>query len=91
MTTAEITTKAKEYRELQAMIRELETSAEAVKAVLIAEMESRGADMLQVDIFTIKYTTYTSNRIDTAALKNELPDIAARYTRVTESKRFQVA
>ena len=34
------------------------------------------------------YKTVTSSRIDTAALKTELPDIAAQYTKTTETKRF---
>ena len=34
------------------------------------------------------YKTVTSSRIDTTALKTALPDIAARYTKTTEIKRF---
>ena len=91
MTIFDITGKAKEYREIQAMIKELEGEAEALKATMIAELEAQNTDTLQADVFTIKWTSYTSNRIDSTALKNELPEIAARYTRTTEAKRFQVA
>ena len=34
------------------------------------------------------YKTVTSSRLDTAALKQALPDIAAQYTKTTETKRF---
>ena len=34
------------------------------------------------------YKTVTSSRIDTTALKTALPDIAAQYTKMTETKRF---
>ena len=34
------------------------------------------------------YKTVTSSRLDTAALKTALPDIAARYTKTTATKRF---
>ena len=34
------------------------------------------------------YKTVTSSRIDTAALKTALPDIAAQYTKTTATKRF---
>ena len=34
------------------------------------------------------YKTVTSSRIDTTALKTALPDIAAQYTKTTETKRF---
>ena len=91
MTKQEITKTAREYRELQMMIKELEAEAETLKAEMIAHMEEQGASILQADILTIKWTDYTINRIDTTTLKKELPDIAARYTKTTESKRFQVA
>ena len=91
MSSTELTTKARDYRELQAMIKELEAEADALKAAIIAEMEARGADTLQADVSTIKYTAYSSNRVDTTALKKELSDIAARYTKTTAARRFQVA
>ena len=91
MTIVEITEKAKQYRELQTFIKQLEEEAEALKAAMIAEMEAQNTDTLQADIFTIKWTAYKSSRLDTTALKNELPEIAARYLRTTEARRFQVA
>jgi predicted phage-related endonuclease len=86
-----LTSKAREYREILAMIQELEEEAEALKAAMIAEMEVQEVDTLQADIFTIRYTKYQSSRVDTTALKKELPDVAARYTKTTETRRFQVA
>ena len=91
MTTGEITNKAKEYRELQAMIKQLQEEADALRGVITAEMDAQGVETLQADIFTIRWTMYASSRVDTAALKKELPDVAARYTRTMEARRFQVA
>ena len=34
------------------------------------------------------YKTVTSSRIDTAALKRNAPDIAEKYTKTTDTKRF---
>lgn len=34
------------------------------------------------------YKTVTSSRLDTVALKQALPDIAAQYTKTTATKRF---
>ena len=91
MSTLEITGKALEWRKLQTMIRELEAQAEAIKAAITAEMDARRTDTMQADIFTIRWTVYTSSRLDATALKRELPDVAARYTRTTEARRFQIA
>lgn len=91
MSTIEITTKAREYRELQAMIRELEAEAEAVKAAITAELDALGVDTLQADIFTIKHTAYQSTRIDSSRLKAEHPDLYSEYSKTVEARRFQVA
>jgi len=91
MSSVDIVKAAKDYRELQAMIKELEAEADAIKANITAHMEAVNAETLQADVFTIKYTAYTTQRIDTAAIKKELPDVAARYTKTTEARRFQVA
>jgi predicted phage-related endonuclease len=90
MTQLDITKAAKDYRELQAMIKELENEAEAIKATLTSHMDTQQIDILQADIYTIKWTYYTSQRVDTASLKKELPEVAARYTKTTEARRFQI-
>jgi len=91
MTTQEITTKIREYKELQAYVRELEEELEATKAAIISEMEARKVNTLLADVYTVKYQTYSSTRIDTTAFKAELPDVAAKYTKTTEARRFSVA
>ncbi|MDL2281371.1 hypothetical protein LJC10_05920 [Selenomonadales bacterium OttesenSCG-928-I06] len=91
MTTLEINGKAKTYRELQTYIKQLEEEAEELKAVITAEMAARGVEVLEADVFTIRYTKYQSSRLDTATLKEELPEIASRYTKTVEARRFQVA
>jgi len=90
MTQNELKKAAYDYRDLQTMIKELEADAEAIKAAIIAHLDAENIDTVQADVFTIKHTPYTSSRIDTAAIKKELPDIAARYTKTTETRRFQV-
>jgi predicted phage-related endonuclease len=91
MSTVEITNAAKEYREIQIFIKQLQDEADALKATITAEMDARQTDTLQTDIFIIRYTAYQSSRLDSATLKNEHPDIAARYTKTTEARRFSVA
>ena len=78
------------YKELQVFIKQLEDEAEGLKATITAEMDARQTDNLTVDVFTVKWTAYTSSRVDTSAIKRELPDIAARYTKTTEARRFSI-
>ena len=91
MTIMDMANTAREYRELQAMIKELEGQADGLKQAMISEMDSRKVDRLQAGEYEIRWGVYESGRLDTAALRRELPDVADRYTRPTTSTRFQVA
>ena len=91
MTIIEITGKAKEYRDILSFIRQLEDESEALKVAMIDELKSRNTDTLQTDIFTIRLAKYCSTRIDTATLKKDLPDVAAKYSKMTEMCRFTVS
>jgi len=90
MTQLDINKAAKDYRELQGMIRELENEAEAIKSTLTTYMEVREIDTLTADIFTIRWMSYTTQRVDTTSLKKDLPELAAKYTKTTEARRFQI-
>ena len=89
MTTAEIITKARELRELQALIEEAQQEAEAIKDDLKAAMGD--AEELRAGEYRITWKSVTSSRIDTTALKKALPDLARQFTRETVSRRFMVA
>ena len=91
MSRIELATKAKDYRAIQAMIQELQDEADAIKAEIIGEMKRQGTDTIQADIFTIKWTEYTTSRIDTAALKAALPELAEQFSITSTARRFQVA
>lgn len=91
MTTKDLAATIHEFKEIQAYIKQLEAEAEALKAAMIAEMESKGIDNLQVDVYTVRYTEYESKRLDTTAIKAELPDLAERFTKITKTRRFSVA
>ena len=91
MTTENMLTTAREFRTIKAMIEELEAEAEALKQQMIRELDNRKIEELKVGDYTIRHSLYQSSRLDTTALKRELPDIAAQYTKLTTSTRFQVA
>ena len=91
MTMNEITTTARNYREIQAMIKELEAEAESLKQTMIREMDARQEEELAAGEYKIRYMVYESSRIDTTALKKALPEVAEQFTKKTAATRFQVA
>lgn len=88
MSTNELTTKIREYRELQALIEEAEQEAEAIKAVIKAYMgdseELRAGDK-------VTWKPVKSARFDTAAFKATHAELYQQYAKTTESRRFCVA
>ena len=67
--------------ELDAAITSLEDS---IKAVMGDE------ELLTAGVYKVSWKTFTSTRVDTTALKKELPDIAAQYTKQTTARRFSI-
>lgn len=91
MSKNELMAKVQELKEWEALQKEMEEIMENLKDEIKAEMDAQDTELMHVGIFTIRYQTITSNRIDTKAIKLELPELAARYTKPSVSRRFQVA
>lgn len=70
---------------------EAAATVEALKDQLKAQMQAAGVDTLAGAEHKATYKAVTSSRVDTTALKKELPEIAARYTKTTETRRFTFA
>ena len=70
-----------------------ETAAiiDGLKDTIKAYMTENGIDTLSGDEHKATYKSVTSSRIDTTAIKNDLPEVAARYSKTTTSKRFTFA
>lgn len=80
--------KIKELRQLMRMREELQAEIDALQDAIKAEMQAEGVDTLRGNDYKVTWKVYTSTRIDTAALKRDLPDVAERYSKTTESRRF---
>ena len=91
MSTNEMTTTAKTYREIQAEIKALEEQADALKQQMITEMDARNVEELAAGEYTIRWSLYESSRLDAAKLKADHGDLYALYSKKTVSTRFQVA
>ena len=89
MSINEMEAKARELRQLQNLIEEAQAEAEALKDTIKAAMGD--SESIQAGEHKITWKAVTSSRIDTAALKKALPDVAERFTKETTVRRFTVA
>lgn len=89
MSINEMERKVREMRELQALIEEATAEVEALKDTIKAAMGD--SESVQAGEYRITYKAVTTSRIDTAALKKAVPDLAAQFTKTTTARRFCVA
>lgn len=91
MSISELDMKVKELRELKRMADELAGEIEALQDGIKAHMTEQNTDTLTGTDWKITWREVVSNRLDGTSLKKELPDIAARYTKASVSRRFTLA
>lgn len=89
MSINELESKARELRQLQALIDEAQQEAEAIKDAIKAAMGD--SEAVVAGEYKITWKTVTTARIDTSALKKAMPEVAAAFTRGTTVRRFCVA
>ena len=89
MSTNELESKVRELRQLQALIEEAEAEAETIQDAIKAFMGETEA--IRAGEYQITWKTIKSTRLDTAALRKALPDVAQAFTRETVCRRFSVA
>ena len=85
MSMNEMESKIRELRQLQNLIEEAQAEAEAIKA------QMGDAEELRAGEYKVTWKAVTASRLDTAALKKALPEVAERFTKTTTSRRFCVA
>lgn len=90
MTLQEIESKIKEYKELQRMADELSAEMDKIKDELKVEFENQHTDTITTNAYKISFKAVTSKRVDTTALKKDLPDVAEKFTKETTTKRFTI-
>ena len=86
MSINEIKAKAEELKELKAMQEELAAEISAIENEIKAAMGDQ--EQIIAGGYKITWKTVTTSRLDSAALKKALPDIAAKFMKQTTSKRF---
>lgn len=78
----------KELAEYIRMQEEAAAMVESLKDQLKERMTAAGVESLAGAEHKATYKAVTSSRVDTTALKKELPEVAARYTKTTTARRF---
>lgn len=89
MSINEMESKARELRQLQSLIEEATAEAEALKDAIKAAMGD--SEEVRAGEYRITWKSVTSSRLDTAALKKSLPEVAERFTKLQTTRRFCVA
>ena len=86
MSSNEMDSKIKELRELRRMAKELATEIDSIQDTIKRHMDAEGVDTISSTDWRV-----TSARLDTAALKKALPELAKQFTKTTTARRFCVA
>ena len=91
MTNKQLDNRVKKLQSIEAQMKELEGQADAIRAEIKADLESKGEDEHDTGSFMIRWKEIISRRIDTKALKAALPDVFAAYSRESTSRRLTIA
>lgn len=91
MSTIEITTKIEELKELESLIEEAKTEAEALRDAIKAEMLARDTEELEAGAYIVRWTSVLTQRFDTTNFKKVMPDVYKAYTKQVASRRFSIA
>ena len=91
MSTIEISAKIAELQELEALIEEAKAEADSIRDEIKNEMLNRNTEELTAGQYIVRYTTVLSNRFDSTAFKEVMPDVYKAYTKQTASRRFTIS
>lgn len=90
MTERKLNNRVKKWLEIREQIKALEEQKTALEEEIKAEFTD-GREEIKTGAFLIRWTRYTSARIDSTKLKHDLPDVYKLYTKITEGRKFSVA
>ena len=91
MTNKQIDNRIKKLQGLEAQVKDLEAQAEAIRAELKADLESKGETEHNTGSFIIRWKEIISSRLDSKALKAALPDVFESFSRESVTHRFTIA
>ena len=80
MSINELQSKVNELRELYRMADELESEIDAIQDAIKAHMAASGVDTLNGTNYKITWKASTRSHLNARALREENPELIARYT-----------
>ena len=91
MATNELVSKLNELTELRRMAEDISAEIEAIQNEIKAHMTESDTDTITAGAFRVTWKAVISTRIDTTALRKDLPEIWHEYGKTTTTRRFNVA
>lgn len=91
MSSNELDMRVDKIRSLKRLIEEAEAEITGIEDEIKARMTELDTDELRGGTCKVTWKQVSSTRIDSKALKKELPDIAAKYSNITTYRRFLIA
>jgi len=91
MSQKEMNSMVRKLRKLKQKQSELQAEIDGLTDSIKAEMTARSVDELAGTDWKVTWKSVTSARLDTTALKRELPDLALRFTKTSNYRRFCLA
>ena len=91
MATNELISKLNDLAQLRRMADDLDAEITAIQDEIKEHMAAAQTDTLTAGAFRVVWKSVTSTRIDTAALRRELPEVWQEYGKTSTTKRFTVS
>ena len=91
MSSTEILSLVEQYKEAQQLIEAAQAEMDELKRLITEEMVRRDVDTMDAGTHKVRYQIVTSSRLDSKGLKSAAPELAARFTKTTTSRRFSIA
>lgn len=90
MSPHDIIAKLHDLAELRRMADDINAEIEALQDVIKAHMEETATDTINAGQYKVTWKPVTSTRIDTTALRKDLPEVWQEYGKTTTTRRFNI-
>ena len=91
MSAVDIASKIEQLKELEELIEEAKTEAEALKDEIKEEMMKQGKEEMEAGKYIVRWTSVLSQRFDSTAFKKALPEVYKAYIKQSASRRFSIS